>query len=173
MKVIIILLLSFQTLVAQNTFVQWISSENDEIVTELIELENNNFFFSYLEFSENENKTINYYIVADQDFNILNEIQINSKCNFQINSCQVIKTCQDSILLWGNATDSISGEKQLFIACLDSELNILHDSLIGLPIRDDHMQKGIYTQSEKFLFYKWEVIPNSKDDEIIFFFLGT
>ncbi|MCD4789153.1 MAG: hypothetical protein K8R37_04060, partial [Bacteroidales bacterium] len=156
----------------QNSWIKWISSPKDEIPWDIYKLNSNNqYLFSitkgtistnpgYYDIYFNYNKII---YLTDYEFNFLDSLIVDNIEGYLITPGKVIITNADEILMWGTALDTNTYDEQLYLLWLDYNLNILKDSLYGLPDRDDAMAGFTVTHNNNIVFFR--SYPISKQEK--------
>ncbi|MBC8487873.1 MAG: T9SS type A sorting domain-containing protein [Bacteroidetes bacterium] len=171
-SLVIILLFVPNIAISQNTFIKWISSPKDEIPWDIYKLNSNNQYLlsivqgtvssnpGYYDIFFNYNKIIH---ITDYEFNFLDSLFLDNIEGYLITPGKVIITDVDEILLWGTALDTNTYDEQLYLQWLDYDLNILKDSLYGLPDRNDAMAGFTVTYNNNIVFFR--SYPISKQEK--------
>ena len=156
------------SILAQSSFIKWISTEKDEQLTNLEYLESNGtFFYSYYRGDYGNGiydiyfDYSKYYIKADQNLTTIDSIVLNTKDSYLLSPLRFLTESPEGIILFCTALDTITFDKQLYIVWLDSDLNIVEDHLYGLPDREDDMTGFCLNHNNNILFFR--NYPISKD----------
>ncbi len=159
---IIVSITLFSTIYCQSSFIKWINSSKDEILTNMEILDNDTLcFYSYMDGTQGAGGYygifFNYskhYFTADSSLTNIDSITLNTKEDYLLAQLTFICEHNGEIILFGPALDTLTYDMQLYIVWLDSEMNLLKDSIYGLPDRDDMMGGFFIDHNDNIVFYR-------------------
>ena len=143
---------------AQDTFIHWIASDQDEYVKFttpyepdriLVNLMKGDYSTNYEELFTNY---VNQLIKIDYDFEILETAEINKLGTNEIIIYGVLEKLTESIVLWGRAMDLSTQDNQLVIIYLDMNLNVLDYNIYGEESQNEYFTSGMKDANGDYVF---------------------
>ncbi len=166
----------------QSTFIKWISSPDNDVLTNIQYFEENEvYFYSYAmgdPVYEEYNFYLNYsksYFTADANLNNIDSITLDFRDGYALSPLRILTESNGEIILFGSALDTTTYDEQLYIIWLDENLNIIKDSIYGQPDRNDAMGTFCINHNNSFLFFRnfpivnemrsifWEIDQNGNE----------
>ncbi|NOX47532.1 MAG: T9SS type A sorting domain-containing protein [Chlorobi bacterium] len=149
-------------IIGQSSFIKWINSPKNEILTNLEILENEDvYFYSYMEgiygtgsYYEIFNNYSKHYYTADLSLTNIDSLTLNTKNDYKLAQLTFICEYNGEIILFGPALDTATYDMQLYMVWLDGNMNLLRDSIYGLPGRDDMMGGFFIDHNDNIVFYR-------------------
>ncbi|MBC8489480.1 MAG: T9SS type A sorting domain-containing protein [Bacteroidetes bacterium] len=167
----------------QNSWIKWISTPLNESISHITKLENSdNYLFSISQGKPfPSNPTLftyfkSYYQLlykTDNGFNIIDSIKIKSADGYELFLYHFLTPGNDTIIISGMAYDTISNDFQVCMIWLDEDLNILKDTLYGLPGRNEFPQEIILNHYGNLVCHGLinpDISDSKTEDEYIQFF---
>ena len=157
----------------QSSFIKWIDSPKNDMLGILEYLDNEElYFYSYVMGYSDGGSEYNiyfnyskYYFTADEGFTNIDSIVLDTSGTYLLSSLRLLAENTEEMILYGTALDPDTYDVQLYIVWLDTELNMIKDSIYGLPGRDDLMAGYLTNHNDNVIF--WRTYPLGEEMEIV------
>ena len=143
--------------ICQSYYEKWISTPLDDYPEKVSWLDGDNILLITHQgiYSDNYYEKFDYTNVlykTDYELNFNDSTTIDSIGNYKLLIKDVIKSDGDSMLLWAKALHSQTQDEQLCLLWMNNDLNIINDSIYGLPDVAEVISGFIVTQEGNLIF---------------------
>ncbi len=160
----------YLTAQAQDTFIHWIASDQDEYVKFTAPYEPDRILVNVMkgDYSTNYEELftnyVNQLIKINYDFEILKTAEINKLDNQEIIIYGVLEKLSESMVLWGRAMDLGTQDNQLVIVYIDMELNVIDYNFYGNESQNEYFSSAMKDMNGDYIFAGSTALESAQGD---------